>query len=51
MLAKLDRALREIDDEMLATLTASQRESLSGLLAQAVENIHADCAQASDEGC
>jgi len=35
VLAKLDRALREIDDEMLATLTASQREALSGLLAQA----------------
>src|SRR6478735_3023594 len=51
VLAKLDRALREIDDEMLATLTASQREALSGLLAQAVENIHADCAQPSDEGC
>jgi len=38
VLAKLDRALGEIDDEMLATLTASQREALSGLLAQAVEN-------------
>jgi DNA-binding MarR family transcriptional regulator len=51
VLAKLDRALRDIDDEMLATLTASQREALSGLLAQAVENIHADCAQPSGEGC
>src|SRR5216683_3121458 len=51
VLAKLDRALREIDDEMLATLTASQREALSRLLAEAVENIHADCAQPSDEGC
>jgi DNA-binding MarR family transcriptional regulator len=51
VLAKLDRALGEIDDEMLATLTASQREALSGLLAQAVENIHADCAPPSDDGC
>jgi DNA-binding MarR family transcriptional regulator len=51
VLAKLDRALGEIDDEMLATLTASQRDALSGLLAQAVENIHADCAPPSDEGC
>jgi DNA-binding MarR family transcriptional regulator len=51
MLAKLDRALREIDDEMLATLTASQRETLSSLLTRAVENIHADCAPPSDEGC
>jgi DNA-binding MarR family transcriptional regulator len=51
VLAKLDRALREIDDEMLATLTASQREALSVLLAQAVGDIHADCAPPSDEGC
>jgi DNA-binding MarR family transcriptional regulator len=51
VLAKLDRALREIDDEMLATLTGSQRATLGRLLAQAVENIHADCAPPTDEGC
>jgi DNA-binding MarR family transcriptional regulator len=51
VLGKLDRALREIDDEMLATLTASQRDALGGLLAQAVENIHADCTSPSDAGC
>jgi DNA-binding MarR family transcriptional regulator len=51
VLAKLDRSLREIDDEILGTLTASQREAFSDLLAQAVGHIHADCAQPTDEGC
>jgi DNA-binding MarR family transcriptional regulator len=51
VLAELDRALRQIDDEILAALTGSQRETLNGLLAQAVEHIHADCTQPSVEGC
>ena len=51
VLADLDRALHEIDAEILATLTRSQRETLNGLLAKAVDCIHADCTQPSDEGC
>jgi MarR family transcriptional regulator, lower aerobic nicotinate degradation pathway regulator len=51
VLAELDRALRQIDDEVLAALTGSQRETLNRLLAKAVEQIHADCTQPSDEGC
>src|SRR6266851_1627841 len=51
VLAELDRALRQIDDEVLATLTRSQRETLNRLLANAVEHIHADCTQRGDEGC
>jgi flagellar basal body-associated protein FliL len=52
VLAKLDRALFQIDDEILEALTQSQREALNGLLEQAVEHIHADCTQPSvDEGC
>ncbi len=51
VLAELDRALGQIDDEVLAALTGSQRETLNGLLAQAVEHIHSDCTQPSDEGC
>jgi DNA-binding MarR family transcriptional regulator len=51
VLAELDRALRQVDDEVLAALTGSQRETLNGLLAKAVEHIHADCTQPSDEGC
>jgi DNA-binding MarR family transcriptional regulator len=51
LLADLDRALREIDDDVLATLTTAERETLNALLAQAVEHIAADCTPASDDGC
>ncbi len=51
LLADLDRALYRIDDDVLATLTHSERATLNGLLAQAVEHIAADCTQVSDEGC
>jgi DNA-binding MarR family transcriptional regulator len=51
LLADLDRAFRQIDDEVLATLTASERATLNGLLAQAVEHISADCTKLTDEGC
>jgi hypothetical protein len=51
VLAELDRALREIDDEILGALTSAQRETLNGLLAQAVEHIHADCTSPSVEAC
>jgi hypothetical protein len=32
-------------------MTASERASLNGLLAQAVEHISADCTKLTDEGC
>ena len=51
LLADLDRALYRIDDDVLATLTRSERATLNALLAQAVEHIAADCTQVSDEGC
>jgi DNA-binding MarR family transcriptional regulator len=51
VLAELDRGLRQIDDEVLAALTGSQRKTLNDLLAKAVDHIHADCIQPSDEGC
>ena len=51
LLADLDRALRQIDDEVFATLTSSERETLNALLAQAVEHIVADRAPATNEGC
>jgi DNA-binding MarR family transcriptional regulator len=51
LLAGLDRALRRIDDDVLATLTRSERATLNALLAQAVEHIAADCTQVTDEGC
>jgi DNA-binding MarR family transcriptional regulator len=51
LLADLDRALRGIDDDAFATLTSSERETLNGLLAQAVEHIGATCTQTIDDGC
>jgi DNA-binding MarR family transcriptional regulator len=44
-LAGLDDALRQIDDEILTTLTSSERKTLHALLAQAVEQIAPDCAR------
>ena len=51
LLADLDRALRQIDDEVFATLTSSERETLNALLAQAVEHIAGDCTPSTGEGC
>jgi DNA-binding MarR family transcriptional regulator len=51
LLADLDRALRQIDDEAFATFTRSERETLNALLAHAVEQIAADCTAPTDEGC
>jgi MarR family transcriptional regulator, lower aerobic nicotinate degradation pathway regulator len=51
LLADLDRALREIDEEVFAPLTAAERESLNALLAQAVEHIATDCTQPGDATC
>jgi len=51
LLADLDRALRQIDNDVFATLTSSERETLNALLAQAVEHIAADCEQPSDDSC
>jgi DNA-binding MarR family transcriptional regulator len=51
LLADLDRALRQIDDEAFATLTSSERRTLNTLLAQAVEHIVADCTPPTEAGC
>ena len=51
LLADLDRALRRIDDDVLGTLTRSERATLNALLAQAVKHIAADCTQATDDAC
>jgi DNA-binding MarR family transcriptional regulator len=51
LLAELDRALHHIDDEMLAALSDSERETLNGLLTQAVEHIAADCSAPADDTC
>jgi DNA-binding MarR family transcriptional regulator len=51
LLADLDRGLRQIDDEVFATFTSSERETLNTLLAQAVEHIAVDCTPPTGEGC
>jgi DNA-binding MarR family transcriptional regulator len=51
LLADLDRALRQIDDEIFATFTSSERETLNALLARAVEHIAVECTPPTDEGC
>jgi DNA-binding MarR family transcriptional regulator len=51
LLAELDRALLEIDDEVFAPLTLTERQTLNALLAQAVEYIATDCTQPADGTC
>jgi len=50
LLAGLDSALDEVDDEILATLTPAERDALNRLLAKAVSHIAA-CAPPTDQGC
>jgi DNA-binding MarR family transcriptional regulator len=50
LLASLDSALHEVDDEILATLTPAERDTLNTLLAKAVSHIAA-CAPPADQGC
>lgn len=49
LLADLDRALRQIDEDVFATFTSPERETLNTLLARAVEHIAADCTPPTDE--
>jgi DNA-binding MarR family transcriptional regulator len=51
LLADLDRALLEIDDEVFAPLTLTERQTLNALLAQTVEHIATDCTQPHDGTC
>jgi DNA-binding MarR family transcriptional regulator len=51
LLADLDRALRQLDDEILAPLTYSEREMLNSLLIKTVMHIGAECTSAHDGGC
>lgn len=51
LLADLDRALGQLDDEILAPLTHSEREMLNALLAKTVMYIGSECASAPYGGC
>ena len=50
LLANMDRALRRVDDEILATLTPDERETLNYLLAKTVSHI-AECDPPPDQSC
>jgi len=51
LLADLDRALREVDDEILSPLTPAEREILNDLLARAVQHIASDRTPLPQDGC
>ena len=51
VLSDLDRALRDVDDEVFAPLTSAERETLHALLVQAVQHIASACPQGPTEGC
>jgi MarR family transcriptional regulator, lower aerobic nicotinate degradation pathway regulator len=51
LLAALDRALQEIDDEFFGSLTRSQRKTLNALLSRVAEHPPQDCIKQIDEPC
>jgi len=51
VLADLDEAMHALDDEILVTLTAAERETLNTLLAKAIEHFGAECGPPADRSC
>jgi DNA-binding MarR family transcriptional regulator len=51
LLTDLDCALAEIDDDVFASLTGAERDTLNDLLARAVQNIPPRCVQPAPDGC
>ena len=51
LLADLDRAFRQVDDEILAPLTATERQTLNALLSDVVGHIAAGSSQSPGENC
>jgi DNA-binding MarR family transcriptional regulator len=51
LLADVDRALREIDDEVPTPLTRGERETLNDLLSRAIEHIASDCRAPTQDSC
>ena len=49
LLAQVDRAFRQVDDEILAGLTLPERQTLTGLLSDLVGHIAAGSPQPLDE--
>ena len=51
LLANLDRALRQVDDEIFSPLTPAERHTLHDLLSRAVQHIASDCPPPAHDGC
>jgi DNA-binding MarR family transcriptional regulator len=51
LLANLDRALCQIDDEILAPLSPAEREALNAMLAKAITHIGSRCARPGGQDC
>ncbi len=51
LLAEVDRAFRQVDDEILAGLPLTERQALNALLSDVVGHIAAGSPQPTDESC
>ena len=51
LLTDLDRSLLRVDDQILAPLTGTERQTLHALLAKAVKHIGPECPPPSSQGC
>jgi DNA-binding MarR family transcriptional regulator len=51
LLADLDRAFLDLDEEILAALTHVERETLNALLSKVISHIAAGCTPPLDQGC
>ncbi len=50
-LDRVDRALRSVDDEVLAALGEGERTELNALLARAADGAAASCGEPADDSC
>ena len=51
VLADLDRSLLLVDDQILAPLTGTERQTLHALLTKAVKHIGPECPPPTGQGC
>ena len=51
LLANLDHALRQVDDEIFSPLTPAERETLNDLLSRAVQHIASNGTPPARDGC
>jgi DNA-binding MarR family transcriptional regulator len=51
LLADLDRAMRQLDDEIFATLTPAERDTFNALLAKAISHIGVECSSPPGDSC